>query len=104
MTTPQFRLSKIRLNEVSLVHSGDDPSARVVFSKANCTRKHKKGKACTTCGMIMKGGPEGKDMMMSRGLDAKSFKHAKRAKKRRGKKMVDAGRKDRSMMYKSGEE
>lgn len=87
----QFRLTALDLIEVSLVERGDDPEARIVFSKGEqCGRTHKAGRTCTSCGAVSKSAPDGKELNVPQPLDEKDFKHAKRTKKPKQKELLRA--------------
>lgn len=113
----KYRLSNLDLNEVSLVGSGDDPTAKVLIFKSDGSsvdvvehdedelvekgckmhKDTKRGERCPGCGYIRKGMPEGQDLYVKGEMDA-GFKHKDKMKRKKRKKMypdlampIDAG-------------
>lgn len=87
MTTPRFRLTDLDLSEISLVPSGDDELAAIVFAKSepvtkgSCSRKHKAGRTCTSCGAVSKSMPDSKAVYVPAPL-GNEFRHNKKRKKK----------------------
>lgn len=70
MNKPTHRLSKVDVNEISFVTSGDDPTAKMLMAKADpdtivkcdpaAHKGLKKGETCKDCGYVMKSSPTGR--------------------------------------------
>lgn len=90
MTQRKFDLSGVDVEEISFVHSGDDPTAKLVMMKYagdttgghTCSEDHsklKKGQRCESCGYeILKTHPTGRTLYVDQPMEP----HKKRKRRR----------------------
>lgn len=85
MADKRIRLSGLDLDEISLVRSGDDPTAKTLIHKAEPVVKcgdvdHKDLKAgatCPDCGYVKKGMPTGRDLYVEEAMARRRKKRTK---------------------------